>query len=51
MDPDPHIVPDPAPVPDQPPFFSDFKDAIKIIFSYNLPRRHIIFTLKKLFFW
>jgi hypothetical protein len=40
-DSDPRLRSDPDPTPDPTPFFSDFKDAKKIIFfiffSYNLP--------------
>ncbi len=41
--------PDPDPTPDPTPFFSDFKDAKKLFFSYNLPTGTLPSVLKILF--
>jgi hypothetical protein len=38
--------PDPNPTPDPTPLFSDFKDAKKIFFSYNLPAGTLSSVLK-----
>ncbi len=37
---------DPDPVPDPTPFFSDFQDGKRIIFSYNLPAGTLSSVLK-----
>ncbi len=41
---------DPDPTPDPTPSFIDIKDAKKIFKIFFLARRHIIFSLKNLFF-
>jgi hypothetical protein len=49
MNPAPSADPDPTPDPN--PFFRDFKDAkFYKFFFLELSRRHIIFSLKILFF-